>query len=118
MIDHRLIPLLSGKPLVEFTAAAFKEYVKGLYFKRVPRKAAPKIKILVPYKATLTKKSNLSVSVRRKPKWLSEAELSEISVSTGKPLNEVFLHCKKKEIKISTQAEEDRIAGDLNDMPW
>ena len=93
------IPLLSGFPLADFTPEAFKAHVRSLYHKKEPRKAAPKVK--PPFKWSRTKTGKLSIKVNRDPKSLTDAEMSQIARESTAPLNEIFLHMKKKKIALT-----------------
>lgn len=84
-----MIPLLSGKPLSEFTPESFKAHVRSLYLK--PEKKASTKK---PFIYRRTKTGKLSLKVNRDPKWLTQAELDLITKETGIPANEVFLKVK------------------------
>lgn len=95
----RFYPLLSPQPFLSYTPEAFREYVKSLYLKRVPkakRGAAPK----KGYSARLNAKGTLIITTKRKPKWLTQAEITEISMKLTRPENEVFLKAKEKEFEI------------------
>lgn len=112
------VPLLSAKPLEQWAPEEYKTYVRSLYHKRTPRRATKKIKVVKTVIWSLTKKGNLSIRIRREPKWLTREEIDLIAEESGKPANEVWLKvtAKKSGIKVSTAEEEKRIAEDLRDL--
>lgn len=114
------IPLLSGKPLCQFTPAEYKAHVIALFFKREKKKRAGGGKKAKGYAWSVTKKGSLVVRVNRNPRWLSREEIDGIARDSGKPLNEVWLKVtqNKNPILISTEAEQKQIAQILADLPW
>lgn len=96
--EYDFIPLLSKKPLYDFTPQEFKQYVKSLYHKPVPKKSAPKRKKERDKKVTarMTKKKGLSFTTRREPKYVTEAEMSAFAETTGTPENELFIALREK----------------------
>lgn len=115
-MDRDEIPLLSGKDFVEFSPLEFKEYIRSLFFKKEPRKAAPKKK--KEFSWTRNKKGTFSLRVRREPKWLSEEEMNSISAESGVPLSEIFIKMQEKDIIISTQSRADEIKLELDSIPF
>lgn len=83
-------PLLAPFVIWSATPEQFKNHVRSL-LNRPPAKSikikAPKPQII--YKRTA--KGNLSVSIKRDPKWITQAELELISRELKWPLNEVWL---------------------------
>lgn len=106
------IPLLSGKSLSEFTPDEFLSYIQSLLNRPVKKQKTIKLKAAkkeIIYK--LTAKGNLSVSIKRKPKWISLEEIGQISKETGVPLNEVWIKLVTKgKTPISTKEEQLGIA--------
>lgn len=102
----REIPLLSEKPLREWTPFEYREYVKSLYYKPPPKGK----KEAKPFCFRLNAKGTLVLtSAVRKPKFLTEGEMQHVSRETKKPLNEVFLKMKEKGWKLMTEEEYKRI---------
>lgn len=110
-----MIPLLSGKPFSEFSAAEFKLHVKSLYHKPAPRSG---VKLAKPFTWTKNKKGTLVLRVNRDPQWLSEEEMKQISKESGTPLSEIFITLKKRGIKISTLEAERKIKLAIEDLPF
>lgn len=108
------IPLLSVKPLVEFDPTEFKQHIKGLYHKPQP-KARPPVKTIL---AKLTKTGNLSILIRRKPKWISREEIAEVAKNFQCEERLVWNYVAKKKIKVSDAKTEGEIAVDLSSIPW
>lgn len=114
--------LLSAKPFDEFSPSEYKQYVRDLYRKRAMKRKTPSVRIKKarpPYSARLSKKGNLTLRVNRSPKWLTREEVDQIAKDLSLPLNEVWVYVMKKRketIRISTQEEEDRIAGELKGL--
>lgn len=101
--DRSWITLLSPLPFLSYTPESFKEYIKSLYLKRVPkvRRGTPKKK---GYSARLNAKGTVIITTKRKPKWVTQSELSEISVKLERPENEIFLKLKEKEFAVYAKA--------------
>lgn len=95
--SNKFTPLLSPKPLSEFGAEEFRDYVKGLYFKREKRKVPPKKK--KPYSFSVNKKGTLLLKVNRDPKALYDEELCLIGHVTKIPLGRITDLLKKKGIE-------------------
>ena len=83
------LPLLSAKPLESFSPEEFKAYVKGLYHKPEPKRAAKKPK--PPFRWKITKTGKISVVVNRRPRWISREEIAQIAKESGVPENVVWL---------------------------
>lgn len=102
------IPLLSGRPLEEFTPESFKAHVRSLFFRPPPKRSARKPK--PPFRWKLTPKGNLSVVVNRRPRWISREEIAQISRESGRPENEVWLKVlnpkAKNPVRLSSVEEE------------
>jgi hypothetical protein len=116
-----MMKLLSGKPLADFNSNEFKQYVRGLFFKRAPRKSAKKK--LPPFRWRKNPKGTLIVKVNRD--WISEEEVKLISMESGAPLNEVWLKIfhpkkgsKRTPPRLSTAEDEKRITSALASLPW
>lgn len=108
-------PLLSGKPLCDYTPEDFRTYVRSLYAKRVARTRAggkPKAPTIA---LSLTKKGTVSVKVRRRPKWISRAEVTALETegyaNTERRIyaNEIFLALKRLKVAVVTDAEANTI---------
>lgn len=114
------IPLLAPKALRDFAATEFKNYVRGLYYKKPKKKSPAKRKTpLKAYSARLNPKGTLVLTIRtRDPKWISREEIAEIAATLGIEERLVYLKVGERGIKISTQAEEDRISLDVANLPW
>lgn len=113
------IPLLSVKPMKDFTPEDYKAYVRGLLNR--PVKKIKAIKLKKPFKWSLTKKGNLSVSVTRKPKWLTRAEVDQISAESGFPENEVWLKVTSKRGGVSVYDSEEQareVMKQTEEIPW
>lgn len=90
-----MIPLLSPKPLSEYSPEEYLAYVRTLYVE--PERAAPP----ADFSVRLNKQSNPVITVRRKPKWLIPSEVSAIATELGWPLQKLWLHLLKKKIIIN-----------------
>lgn len=110
--SDKFIPLLSGKPLREYSAAEFKAYVVSLYFKKQLKKKAPKE--VKPFTFRLNKKGTACIRVNRKPKWLSEAEVTQISTESNIPLDLLRKKLQKSKIEIKAgEIEENTVCADI-----
>lgn len=98
--EDEFISLLS-KPMSMYTPEDYKLYVKSL--KLMPPVRPVKLKKpKPPYIVKISaKKKSLSLVVNRTPKSLSDAEMREISKSSGKTLAEIFIYMTKRGIIIS-----------------
>lgn len=117
---NSFVPLLSGRPLSEFSPSEYKLYVTGLYFKREPKKSAPKKKKMSELKVTarVLKSGKVSITTKRGIKYVTEEEAKEIEAKVARPANEVFLCLKAANFIISTHGEAERIRGELNAIPF
>lgn len=99
--------LLSPYALRDMTAEDFHNYVKGLYQIPVRRSALKKVKTQreLGYRAKITKKGKLSVTTRRRPKYVTEEEIKEIGKETGRFENEIFLELRAKGITVREHEE-------------
>ncbi len=121
-------PLLSSKPISEYSSDEYAEYVRSLYVPPAPKKAAgPKKEripgVKKPPKLTfaLTKKGLLSVRGRRK--WVTDSELCAAAASLGLKQRVVWLALKEKGIKaVRTEAEglaqETQNQEQTDELPW
>jgi hypothetical protein len=83
-------PLLSVKPLDEWTPDEYKEFIKAMYNKPAKKERVVRIKKpKPPFVWSLTPKGALSLRFNRKPKYLTALELNQISFESGFPLDEV-----------------------------
>lgn len=112
------IALLSQRILKDFSPPEFKAWVKSLFYVKV--KKASVRKAAAPFSWSLTKKGNLSIRMRRKPKWISRAEIEAVAKESGKSQAEVWNYCtsKKQGMRISSAEEEAAIEKNLSDMPF
>jgi len=96
---HTETPLLVD-PVISFTPAAFFLYIKGLH-KAPPAKPEKKAVTL-----TFTKKGSPSVKVSgRKPPYVMQSEFLALCKEHAVRQNTLFLHLKKRGIKITNGIE-------------
>jgi hypothetical protein len=94
------IPLLSSRALSDFTAEEYKNYVKSLYFKK--QKKTPVIRIKkkkAEIEWGLTKKGNISLKIRREPKWITSDELERMIAELSVTREVVMRKLKKIEVR-------------------
>lgn len=92
---ERQIPLLSPKALADFTPEEFYSYVKSLHIE--PVKAAP----ARDFGASVNKKGNLILRVKRKPKFLLATEVRLLAEELGWTIQATWLQvAKKKDVEI------------------
>lgn len=113
MSGFEWIPLLSPKPLSEFTPAEFQTHVRSLYHKPEPKRKEP-VRTVLP---KLTPKGNVSLLIRRKPQWVSREEITQAAKELGRLESEVWLYIAKKKIKVSDAKSEGEINFQLNSTP-
>ncbi len=114
---NEFVPLLSGRPLAEFTPAEFKQYVTKMYFKAEPvshRKSQRELKV----SAKVLKSGKISITTRREPKYVTAEEAQAISEKTQRPENEIFIILREHGIIIYTHDEAKRIAGEVDAIPF
>lgn len=114
--DFGWVPLLSGRPLSDFTPPDYKEYVRSLYKeRRVRARAAAKKK---PYKLTVRrlKKGALSVTTKRNPAYITPEEYAEWTKTF--PENELFIALRAKGVVVATLEEVDEIRRNVKEIPW
>lgn len=119
-MSARRIPLLSGKPIEEFSPEEYKVHVRGLFAERMKRKGtAPKKKKLKDKKVTikLTKKGGLLIRTKRDPKYFTAEELTAGSAATGLPESEIFIALKSRGYIQATHNEAEAIKKEINDLP-
>lgn len=107
MTSLPFIPLLSPKALSEFSPAEFRSYVQSL--KAVPesrKKTPPK-----EFSWSLTKKGVLSIRVKRTPKFLRPAEITQIARESGIEERLVW-------IKVASPKSGIKILRDKKGLPW
>ena len=112
-------PLLSGRRLSAFTPESFKEYVKSLYLKRIPKKSTAKKKKLKDYKVSMKvlKGGRLSVTTTRKPKYVTAEEYDKLALLYRE--NELFIALRHSGIHIyEDHAEAERIRADTAEIPF
>lgn len=117
---NQRIPLLSRKPMKDFTPEEFKIYVRALFFKPVPKKAKAKKKLLRALKVTakILKRGSISIKTKRTPKYLTEDEMKKLSLSMGRPENEIFLALVKEKIHLLSHEEAEKISSSIEEIPW
>ncbi len=91
-----MTPLLSPKAFAEYSAEEYQAYVRSLYVE--PERPAP----LAEYAVRLNAKGNPVLTVRRKPKWLTSAEVASAATDINWPLQKLWLHIRRKKIDIRT----------------
>jgi hypothetical protein len=120
--DTEHIPLLSGRPLEDFTPGEFKEHIKGLYRKRPAKAKGTKlVKRLKEYKVSvrLLKSGKISILTQRPLKYVTEAEMIGICAEMKRPENEIFLLLKEKGIAIYYDHDEaEKIHRALKEIPF
>lgn len=112
------IPLLSPMPFGQFSPESFREYVRSLKQERKVKAKGKKKPKRPSYSARVNLKGTLIITTKRKPKYLTNEELTEIGVKTGRPANEIFLYIKAKEYQIMSHEEADEIKQTLGEIPW
>lgn len=119
-LDWNHTPLLSKKPLSEFTPEEYKSYVRSLYHKAEPKRKASVKKAPKPAVTwRLNAKGTLIVMIKRDPKWISREELEKISAESAIDFAKVWLHVvTKKKVRVSTQEDEDQIKASQEEIPW
>lgn len=108
------IPLLSPLPFAEYSPESFRDYVKSLYFKRPPRKTAKKKKGHPGVSSRLSKKGTLTLTTRRKPKYVTPEE--RIALEGKYPANVVFLTLRRLEFQIMEHATADALMAELKEL--
>ncbi len=89
-----MIPLLSPKAFADYSPEEYLTYVRSLYVE--PPKPAP----LAEYAVRLNAKGTPVITVRRKPKHLTSAEVQSIAEELGLSLQFCWLMILKKKISI------------------
>jgi len=90
-------PPIGTRPFQELTPQEFRDYVIGLY-EEVKKKDIGKKAL--PYNLRFNEKGTMIITVRRKPKQLTYAEIEQLSSEKEVPINRIWNYCKKKEISI------------------
>jgi hypothetical protein len=118
--DDSFIPLLSKKPLCLFTPEEFKAYVRGLFFKRPPKKTtAKKKKRLRDLKVTVRrlKSGKITVRTKRDPKYVTSEEYAALTKLHLE--NELFIALRSAEVNIyETHELAEQIRRDVEEIPW
>lgn len=114
------IPLLSGRPLGEFTPGEFKEHVRGLFWKKPAKSGGGKKKRLRDraVKGKILKNGKVSVTTTRDPKYVSPEEFSALAKSLERGENEVFLALKRGGVQILNHEEAEEIAKRIGEIPF
>lgn len=100
------IKLLSPKTLADFSPEEYKNYVKSLYFKK--QKKEPLFRVKVKKKELewkKTEKGNLSIVVRRDPKFITRAELTMMIEALAFDFTEEQVMKKLKKVEIRESLE-------------
>jgi len=96
-------PPICTRPFQEHSPESFREHILGLY-EEVRKKDLKKQK--PPYNLRFNAKGTMIITVRRKPKSLTLAELEILSSEKDVPINRIWNYCKKKGIQILGSADE------------
>jgi len=114
------IPLLSGKPLGEFTPGEFKEHVRGLFRKKPPKAGGKGKKRLRDrsVKGRILKSGKISVTTTRDPKYVSPEEFSALSKTLERGENEIFLAVRKGGLQILNHEEAEEIRKRIGEIPF
>lgn len=90
-----MTPLLSPRPLSEYSAKEYLAYVTSLY--QEPERAVP----VRDYSVRLTAKGSPSVTVRnRKPQWLSYDEAASAARELGYPYQSLLEYLRRRKIEL------------------
>jgi hypothetical protein len=123
-MSTKFIPLLSEKPIEEYSPESFCAHVRSLHLKKAPK--APKLKKQSEFKASLRIKKNgtLSVVTKRDPRYITELELAAFlaknTISSEKlrlSLNEIGVEVRESHSStgsLSSPAPEPSPELDLN----
>lgn len=114
--NEQFIPLLSGKPLAEFTPAEFRSHVTHLFKKWEPKSRAPK-KVKPPFLLKKAKKGHFILKINRTPKYLTPKEIDALALEHKIPLNEMWLLVKKRDISIWSDVQAQQII-ESGELPW
>lgn len=107
------VPLLSGQPFSSYSPEGFRTYIKSLYFKRAPKKSAKK-KERPGFSVRLSKKGTLTVTTRRRPKYVTPAEL--VALEGKYPANVVFLTLRRLDFRLMSHEEADLFNKELLEL--
>lgn len=92
-------PYLSTQCFSEFRAVEYKAYVESL----LVRKPVAEV---IEISARLTPKGALSLTTKRKPKWILRSEIERLAAELKRPVNEVWNYALKKNYAILKLREE------------
>lgn len=102
--DYRL---LSGQPFGDYSPEGFRDYVKSLKENYIQRQAeskaakAPASKSPVPgVNFRYNKKGTAIITMRRKPKWITPAEIAKLHEAHGVPSNVLWTLIRTKGIEV------------------
>lgn len=115
------IPLLSGKPLGEFTPGEFKTHVRGLFWKKPAKVGGGKGKKRLrdrSVKGRILKSGKISVTTTRDPKYVSPEEFSALSKTLERGENEIFLAVRKGGLQILNHEEAEEIRKRIGEIPF
>lgn len=113
MQDEKWIPLLSGRAFSTFTPEEYVEHVRSLYHKKVPRKTVKPKKEPKPFTWRLNPKGTICLTVKRKPKFLTEEEILTIIKESNCDSDQ--LRAKIVKSKIEIRAGEIEEASDRDE---
>lgn len=93
----RHIPLLSPRPFAVYSAQEYHTYIRSLY--RTPAEAAGKPE---PREFSFRRndKGNPVITIRRKPKYLTKAEVNLCALELGMPQNEMWVYLRDRDVEI------------------
>jgi hypothetical protein len=92
-----MIPLLSPKVFSEFTPEEFRDYVTSLY--QEPERATPPAN----YNVRVNRKGTPVIRVNRSPKFLTQAEVTDIAQQINWSYQKLWLHLRKKKMEIKVR---------------
>jgi hypothetical protein len=109
--DVERIPLLAPKELEAYSPEEFRAYVRGLHFRRTPKKAAPKKKRLRDFavRAKIKKNGTLSLTTKRDPRYVTEEEMTALAATVSLPLNALYIALKQLGVRIMTHESAERM---------
>lgn len=107
-------PSIAPKQVTEFTSQEYYDYVKGLYV--APETKSPGSQIT--FKKTKTGK--LSLTIRRKPKWVMWSELNDIAKENNVSMSDLFVmlkHKRKEEVLIFTdEKQKEKVLSAIKEL--
>ncbi len=92
--------LLAPQGFADYTAESYVAYVRTLYVE--PPKPAP----LADFAVRINAKGNPVITVRRKPKYLTSAEVQELATEVGYTLQDMWMCLNKRKVEIRVPKKE------------